>query len=47
VAGQHVIGAVYQLHQQLIQFQPRYVRETQSAHRVGGAGATQYFGTRR
>ena len=47
LGGQHVIGAVYQLHQQLIQLQPRYVRKTQSAHRVGGAGATRYFGSRR
>ena len=47
LGGQHVIGAVYQLHQQLIQFQPRYVRKTQPAHRVGGAGAARYFGSRR
>jgi hypothetical protein len=44
LGGQHVIGAVYQ---QLIQLQPRYVRKTQSAHRVGGSGTTRYFGSRR
>jgi hypothetical protein len=47
LGGQHVVGAVYQLHQQLIQFQPRHVRETQSAHRIGGAGASRYSGIRR
>jgi hypothetical protein len=47
LGGQHVIGAVYQLHQQLIQLQPRYVRETQPAYRVGGAGAARYVRGRR
>ena len=31
LGGEHVIGAVHQLRQQLIQFQPRRVRKTQSA----------------
>ena len=47
LGGQHVIGAVYQLHQQLIQFQPRHVRETQPAHHLGGAGAPRCSGSRR
>jgi len=34
LGGQHVISAVHRLHQQLIQFQPRRVRETQPASRV-------------
>jgi hypothetical protein len=41
------VGAVCQLHQQLIQFQPRYVRKTQPASRVGGAGAARHFRDRR
>jgi hypothetical protein len=47
LGGQHVIGALYQLHQQLIQLQPRRVRETQPARHLGGAGAPQYFRSRR
>ena len=47
LGGQRIIGAVYQLHQQLIQFQPRHVRKPQPASRVGGPGAARYFRSRR
>ena len=47
LGGQHVIGAVRQLPQQLIQLQPRHVRKTQPAHHLGGAGAPRYSGSRR
>ena len=43
LSGQHVIRAVYQLEQQLIQLQLRYVRKTQPASRFGGAGAARYI----
>jgi hypothetical protein len=47
LGGQHLIGALHQLPQQLIQLQPRHVSKTQPAHRVGGAGAPRCSGSRR
>ena len=37
--GQHVVGTVHQLYQQLIELQPRHVGETHPASRVRGARA--------
>ena len=34
LGGQHVISAIHQLHQQLIQFQPRHIRKPQPACRI-------------
>ncbi len=39
LGGQHIISTVHQLHQQLIQFQPRHVRETQPVYRIRRARA--------
>jgi hypothetical protein len=47
LGGQHIIGAVYQLHQQLIQLQPWYVRKTQPASRIRCTGTARYFRGRR
>ena len=41
LGGQHVISTVPQLHQQLIQFQPRHVRKTQPASRIRSTRAAR------
>jgi hypothetical protein len=38
LTGQHVISAVHELHEQLIQFEPGHVRETQSPSGVRCTG---------